>query len=77
MNKIINHFKANWVRHGFETLVVVVGILVAFGLNNWNENRKERLVEKELLEDLQKDLISNRTLLSSDWHHDARYAGFR
>ena len=27
MKKIINHLKENWIRHGFETLVVTIGIL--------------------------------------------------
>ena len=38
--KIIDHFKSDWFRYGFETLAVVVGILVAFALENWNEERK-------------------------------------
>ena len=46
MKKIINHLKENWIRHGFETLVVAVGILVAFTLNNWNEGRKTTLEDK-------------------------------
>ena len=43
MNKILNHLKENWVRHGFETLVVTVGILGAFALNNWNDIRDGKL----------------------------------
>ncbi len=39
MKKIIKHLKENWIRHGFETLVITAGILLAFSLNNWNENR--------------------------------------
>ena len=40
MMKIIKGFKGNWIRHGFETLYVIVGILVAFSLDDWNESRK-------------------------------------
>ena len=40
--KIFSHLKSNWIRYGFETLAVVVGILAAFALENWNEERKER-----------------------------------
>ena len=46
MKKIIKHFKNNWYRYGLETLVVIVGILVAFTLNSWNEARKNRALEK-------------------------------
>ena len=40
--KIFTHLKSNWIRYGFETLAVVIGILAAFALENWNEERKER-----------------------------------
>ena len=46
MKKIIKHLQENWIRHGFETQVVMVGILGAFTLNNWNEVRKDRIIEK-------------------------------
>ena len=52
MNKILKHLRKNWIRHGFETLVVVVGILVAFALNNWNEDRKESISKGQLVRDL-------------------------
>lgn len=34
--------KTDWFRYGFETIAVVVGILVAFALDNWNEERLEK-----------------------------------
>ena len=43
--KTNKNLKGNWVRHGFETLYVIVGILVAFSLNDWNENRKAQNAE--------------------------------
>jgi len=52
MKKIINHLKENWIRHGFETLYVIVGILIAFSLNDWNEDRKARITEISLLNEL-------------------------
>ena len=63
MKKIINHLKENWIRHGFETLVVTVGILGAFTLNNWNEWRKDRLKEKEILTDLIENLNYNKNTI--------------
>ena len=35
-----------------EIVVVVVGILIALSINNWNEYRKERTKEKDALEDI-------------------------
>ncbi len=59
MESIIEHLKENWIRHGFETLVVIVGILVAFTLNNWNEERKLHIKGKNLLSELKDNLKSN------------------
>lgn len=39
--KIFKHLRSDWFRYGFETLAVVVGILVAFALENWNDERRE------------------------------------
>ena len=59
MKKIINHLKDNWIRHGFETLYVIVGILIAFSLNDWNENRKARITEISILNELITSLSSD------------------
>ena len=42
-----------------EIILVVIGILIALSINNWNENRKERLQEQELLLQLQSEFQSN------------------
>ncbi len=57
MKKIIKHLRENWIRHGFETLYVIVGILVALSLDNWNEERKERILEIEILSEIKENLI--------------------
>lgn len=43
-----------------EILLVMIGILLALQVNNWNENRKLRIEEKKLLIDLKEGLISDR-----------------
>jgi len=50
--KIIKRFSGNWIRHGFETLYVIVGILVAFSLDDWNEDRKAKDTEISILNEL-------------------------
>jgi len=75
--KVFKHLRSEWFRYGFETLAVVVGILVAFALDNWNEERKQDLLEVEYLHGLGADLASdtayyNRRIASSEWiieHH--------
>lgn len=59
MKRIIKHLKENWISHLFETLVVVVGILMAFTLNNWNERRKQEILEIQYLERLVADLAKD------------------
>jgi hypothetical protein len=39
-----------------EIILVVIGILIALSINNWNENRKLKLQEIDLLKDIQADL---------------------
>jgi hypothetical protein len=69
MKKIINHLKENWIKYGFETLVVTVGILGAFVLNNWNEERKEELQEIisycKIEEDIESDKNRIETIIES------------
>ena len=46
-----------------EVILVVIGILLALQINNWNENRKENIVEQTLLNQLLKDFESNDTII--------------
>ena len=39
-----------------EIALVVIGILIALQINNWNENRKDNFVELKILESLNNDL---------------------
>ncbi|WP_431159373.1 DUF6090 family protein [Winogradskyella poriferorum] len=42
-----------------EILLVVVGILIAFQVNSWNENRKSKAKEQLYLTSFQNDLVKN------------------
>ncbi|WP_229796826.1 DUF6090 family protein [Algibacter mikhailovii] len=48
-----------------EIVLVVIGILIALQINNWNENRKSSATELLLLEELDKSLENNKDILSS------------
>jgi hypothetical protein len=75
--RIFKHLRSDWFRYGFETIAVVVGILVAFALDNWNEERKQDLLEIEYLNGLTADLANdtiyyNHRIANSEWiveHH--------
>lgn len=44
-----------------EILLVVVGILIAFQIDNWNEDRVKRTQEFKILSQIQSDLIENNS----------------
>ncbi|MFD1314899.1 DUF6090 family protein [Namhaeicola litoreus] len=44
-----------------EIVLVVIGILIALQINNWNDNRKELMRSKEYLEEIVKDLKLDTT----------------
>lgn len=65
---------ARYMRYAIgEIALVVIGILIALQINNWNEGRKERVLEKKYLESLLIDLNRDRIQLSwriesLEWH---------
>ncbi len=52
-----------WFRYFLDTLVVIVGILVAFSLNNWKESNTERKHEQKILKIIQSEFIYNKNEL--------------
>ena len=49
-----------YMRYAFgEILLVVIGILIALSVNNWNEENKERLVEKQRYQNILNDLVDD------------------
>lgn len=47
-----------------EILLVVIGILIAFQVDNWNEKRKDRLKLKIAMESLRNDILQDSLLIS-------------
>ena len=53
-----------YMRYAFgEIVLVVIGILIAIQINNWNEDRKERIIEREIYENLLTDINVDRITL--------------
>jgi hypothetical protein len=46
-----------------EILLVVIGILIALSINNWNQNRLNQLDKKEILSKLQIEFQTNKNIL--------------
>lgn len=56
-----------------EIVLVVIGILIALQINNWNEERKNNVFEKEILSQIQQNLVQDRNNLLEikSWHQKA------
>jgi len=49
--------KGSYYKYAFgEIILLVLGILIALSINNWNEERKNNLIEKKLILNIIKDL---------------------
>ena len=48
-----------------EIILVVIGILIALGINNWNENRKNNIEETKILISLKNEFINNQEQLTA------------
>jgi len=59
MKKILYHLTENWIKHGYETIVVFVGIFGAFSLNNWNEQRMHKQEEIQNLNNIYNSFNEN------------------
>ena len=55
-----------------EIMLVVIGILIALQVNNWNESRKERAFEVNILMQFKKDLEKNLTDLKLNQRYQER-----
>jgi len=72
-----NNMNSKYFKYAIgEIILVVLGILIALSVNNWNEERKEKTLSKTYSERIEKDLIQliersenlsqqNRAILSS------------
>ncbi|SKB67313.1 DUF6090 family protein [Maribacter arcticus] len=48
-----------------EIVLVVIGILIALQINNWNEEQKNKVIEQQLLTSLLLELETNLTILTA------------
>jgi hypothetical protein len=48
-----------------EIVLVVIGILIALSINNWNQNRLNKNEEHKYLAELKKEILANNKLLDS------------
>jgi hypothetical protein len=61
-----------------EIVLVVIGILIALQINNWNENRKEALEESSILQNLHDEFSENKKIYDQNLAktEDAKQLGY-
>lgn len=65
MKRILTTLSRKWPEYLLEILVITIGIYGAFALDNWNEGKKDRLKEKEVLQRLYDDFLLDEQQLQS------------
>jgi hypothetical protein len=58
-----------------EILLVVIGILIALQVNNWNEDRKDRFREQKILESIYDDINTDKKNIRSMMENERRNIG--
>ncbi len=55
----------DWRRGSAEFVIIVIGVLVALGVDRWNQSREDRGLEREYLDRLYEDVKADTATLSS------------
>ncbi|SFZ93950.1 hypothetical protein SAMN05428642_103450 [Flaviramulus basaltis] len=54
-----------------EIVLVVIGILIALQINNWNQNRVSKIEELSILKNIHSEFIQNKKVLQSTIHKNS------
>lgn len=54
--EILNHLKSTWYKYVIEVFVIILGILIAYNLDQWRDTRNIRKKEIEMLKEFRRGL---------------------
>jgi hypothetical protein len=66
IRKIFNHLKSEWYKYVFEIVVVILGIMIAFNLEQWSDTRKNKKKEIEILKEFKRGLSADLANMRSN-----------
>jgi len=73
MSTISNHLKSDWYKYLLDTIVVVLGILVAFNLNSWKESVKHQKNVEQMYGDLAQELRTDLIEIQGNRIYNQKY----
>lgn len=63
---ILNHLKSQWYKYIIEVVVVIVGILIAYNLEQWSDDRNNKKREIEILREFKGALSADLVEMQSN-----------
>ncbi len=67
--------KSNWTNYLIELFIVIIGITIAFWLNNMAEASKEKTLESKFIQDIRADLVRDSTNLHTSFRFNKKKVG--
>jgi|SRR5690554_5808528 len=59
--KIFKHLKSNWYKYIFDIIVIILGILIAYNLDQWSQSRNTQKNEIVILKEFKRALSADLT----------------
>jgi hypothetical protein len=68
LRKIFHHLRAEWYKYVLEIIVVMLGILIAYNLEQWGDTRNDQKKEIELLKEFKRGLTADFDEMQGNIH---------
>lgn len=67
LRRLSKHVKEqNWFAVGLDFLIVVIGVLLAIQISNWNDARIERALSQQYMASFREDLLADQQMLQTE-----------